>query len=357
MSQRDPYEVLGVQKTASASDIKKAYRQQALKFHPDTNKDDPGAEAKFKEVAQAYEILSDDERRKMFDQFGHSGPPQQGGGFDPFSSGIFDDLLGGLGGFFGGRQQQRQRDTGPRPGNDIQLAVEIDLLEAHTGTSSGIEIPRQAVCETCNGSRCNPGTGLTPCNMCGGCGQVHQQVGGFMRVSTTCSSCAGQGQRLESPCQTCCGQGVETRTSTVKVKIPAGVADGNVLKLTGLGDASTSGGPAGDALLIIRVRSHPRFQRQGNDLRINIDVGYPVMCLGGQVDVKLIDDSVIKVTIPAGSQVGDLLRIKNHGMTITGTSDRGSLLINIFTSIPRNLSPQAVAALQILADELASRGT
>ena len=262
MSKRDYYEVLGVEKSASGQDIKKAYRRIAMKYHPDRNPDDANADEKFKEASEAYEILSDGEKRQAYDQYGHAGvDPQMGGG--GFQGGSFSDIFGDVfGDIFGGGGGRRQ---GPQRGSDLRYTLEVALEDAVRGKTAEIKVPSLQHCDTCDGSGAKPGTSVKTCGTCGGSGQVRMQQG-FFQVQQTCPTCRGRGQVIEEPCTVCRGEGLVEKTKTLSVKVPPGVDTGDRIRLSGEGEAGPSGGPNGDLYVQISVKQHPLFERDGRNL-------------------------------------------------------------------------------------------
>jgi molecular chaperone DnaJ len=352
-TKRDYYEILGVPRDASENDIKKAYRQLARKYHPDVNKDDPQAADKFKEATEAYQVLSDAEKRAQYDQMGHAAfDGQQGFGFNDFTGMGLDDILdmmfgGGFGGGFG-----RARRTGPRRGADISYEMPIELYDAVFGREVELEVPRTESCPVCGGSGAEPGTQRTTCPTCHGSGQVQSVQAtpfGRMMTSHTCTQCGGVGSIVERPCRECQGRGQVRRTRRVKVNVPAGVNDGSRLRASGQGEAGLHGGPPGDLLVYIRIRQHPRYTREGLNLICQEKISFPRAALGGTIQVETLDGDKVELNVPAGTQNGTSLRIKGRGVPRLGSSVRGDLLVRIAVETPRRLSPRQRELLEELA--------
>ena len=336
MSKRDYYEVLGVAKNASDEEIKKAYRKLAMKHHPDRNPDDKGAEEKFKEAKQAYEVLSDSDKRAAYDQFGHAGVDQQagmggggfgGGGFSDAFSDIFGDIFGGGG---------NRRDRVYR-GADLRYNLEIGLEEAARGTETKIRIPSLEECGVCHGSGAKPGTQPTTCSTCGGHGQIRIQQG-FFSVQQTCPRCGGTGKMVSDPCTACHGEGRVKKHKTLSVKIPTGVDGGDRIRLAGEGEAGVRGGGNGDLYIFLGVRAHPLFQREGAHIHCRVPIAMPVAALGGAVEVPTIDGSRAKVTIPAGTQSGHQFRLRGKGMSVLRSAARGDMFVQVNVETPVHLT-------------------
>lgn len=342
MTQRDYYEILGVSRDASVDDIKKAYRRLAVQYHPDRNPDDPEAEEKFKEASEAYAVLSDDAKRSQYDRFGHQGVGGQPfTGFDPNSFGDFADILGDLFGFgfgdiFGGRGG-RGRRTGPRRGHDLKYTLRLSLEEAAQGVEKTLRIPREDQCETCQGSGAAPGSRPERCGTCGGAGQVMFRRG-LLSVAQTCPSCGGQGSTVSTPCDDCHGRGRIERETTLKVKVPAGVDTGMRLRLAGEGEGGALGGPAGDLYVVMAVEPHELFQRDGRDLHLALPVSAFQAMLGTRVQVTTILGEDRDLEVPAGTQPGDIVRLKGAGMPDVDRQRRGDLVAHLEVVIPRKLS-------------------
>jgi molecular chaperone DnaJ len=344
---RDPYEVLGVEREASSQQVKKAFRQLARELHPDVNAHDPDAEEKFKEAAEAYEILSDDERRATYDRYGHEGL-RSGGyapNFDSFGSigDLFEAFFGGGGGAFGGR-------SGPTPGGDVAVAVEIGLLQAANGAN--VEVFYEAVdrCEHCRGNGAEPGTPIKMCERCGGAGQLQAATRtpfGQMVRTVVCDACDGDGRVPEEPCRECRGRGRRAAKRKLDVDVPAGIADGQRIRIGGSGHAGEVGAQPGDLYVLVRVHADKRFVREGDDLITALDVPAPVAALGGTLQVPTLEDSA-SVELASGTQPGEVLTLKGEGMPSLGRGRRGNLRVVVNVVIPRRLSDEQRELLQQL---------
>ena len=351
MTEKDYYRVLGVDRDAPAEDIKKAYRQLALKYHPDRNPGSKEAEEKFKEAAEAYSVLADPEKRSAYDRFGHEGLRGQGfSGFDPSVFEDFEDILGNFfgfsfGDFFGGG---RRRGGGRRPGRDLALEIELSLEEAAAGAEREIKLTRAEACPACRGSKRKPGTEPASCPQCGGRGQVRFQQG-FFTLARTCPRCQGSGEVNASPCETCQGKGHTREKRALKVRIPAGVADGSRLRLVGEGEAGDEGLPAGDLYVVTRVRKHPFFEREGNDLACEITISFTQASLGARVEIPTLEGSEI-LKVPAGTQPGEIIRLKGKGVADVGGRRKGDLFVKVQVRTPENLSKEQKALLAKLAE-------
>lgn len=337
MSQRDYYEVLGVPRSASEADIKSAYRKQALKYHPDRNQGNAEAEERFKEAAEAYSVLGDADKRARYDRFGHAGVAGAGGpggpgGINPDIFGDFSDILGDFFGFGGGGA----RRNGPVRGSDLRFDLEITFEESFKGTETPIQIPREEACEPCGGSGAAPGSSRETCPQCGGRGQLRYQQG-FLVVSRPCGQCRGSGQIIPKPCPSCRGTGRTTRDRKVTVRIPAGIADGQRLRLHGEGEHGMAGGPPGDLYVVIHVRPHERFVRDGDDLYVEVRVPFPIMALGGEFKVEG-PDGPITVPVSAGSPNGTLVPFKNQGMPSVTGRGAGNLFVRLIVDVPKKIS-------------------
>jgi molecular chaperone DnaJ len=357
VSKRDFYEVLGVERTATDQEIKSAYRKLALKHHPDRNPGNKEAEEKFKEAAEAYAVLADAQKRQMYDRFGHAavgGASSPGaGGFDPSVFVGFEDILGGLGDifgfgdFFGGGR----RRGGPQRGADLRYDLEISFEEAARGSETTIQIPRAETCETCNGTGAAKGTGPSTCPTCHGRGQLRYQQG-FFTVARTCGQCRGTGQIIAKPCETCRGDGAVTRERKLTVKIPAGIAAGQRLRLYGEGEHGTAGGPAGDLYVVIDVQPHEFFLRDGNDLHCAVPVNFTTLALGGEIVVPGLLDTKETVDVSAGTQTGTTFRLRGKGMPDVSGRGRGDLLVTVQGRVPKRLTREQRAAMEQLAKVL-----
>ncbi len=336
MAKRDYYEVLGVSKSATADEIKKAYRRLAMKHHPDRNVEDKSAESRFKEAKEAYEVLKDQDNRATYDQFGHDGlraGPSGAGGFrsaEGFAD-IFGDVFGdifGQGRGRGGRQVFK--------GADLGYELKLDLETAVAGNSVEIDVATQVGCETCNGSGAKKGTEPGTCSTCGGVGQVRMQQG-FFSVQQTCPACKGAGTIITDPCEDCHGRGRVRKTKTLSVKVPAGVDDGDRIRLSGEGEAGRNGGPSGDLYVEIRVRPHKIFERSGADLSCEIPLSFATATLGGDVELPTLDGNV-SLKVPAGTQSGKVFRLRGKGVTTVRDARTGDLFARVAVETPVNLT-------------------
>jgi molecular chaperone DnaJ len=354
MIKKDYYLVLGVSRSASVEDIKKAYRQLALKHHPDRNPGSTEAEDRFKEAAEAYSVLADSEKKSIYDRFGHDGLRGEGfQGFSGFDSSVFEDfedILGNFfgfsfGDFFGGA---RQRGGGRHGGRDLALEVEISLEEAAAGVEKEIKLTRAETCPACRGSKRKPGTQPTSCPTCGGRGQVRYQQG-FFTMARTCPRCQGAGEVNASPCESCQGRGHTREKRALKVRIPAGVGDGSRLRLIGEGEAGDEGMPAGDLYVVTRVQKHPIFEREGNDLACEITISFTQAALGARVEIPTLGASEV-LKVPAGTQPGEIIRLKGKGIQDVAGRRKGDLFIKVQVRTPGNLSKEQKALLGKLAE-------
>lgn len=356
-SKRDYYEVLGVDRGASADAIKKAYRKIALQNHPDRNPGDAAAEARFKEAAEAYAVLSDDGKRQRYDRFGHAGVEGAGGGGfsnveDIFSH--FGDLFGGAGGifeqFFGGGG----RRGGRRRGASLRVDLELSLEEVALGVTRTIEIQRPKACGTCDGSGARPGSSPTTCKTCAGHGQV-QINQGFLSIRQACPSCHGRGTVIEDPCGDCRGQGAVASKEPIDIRIPAGIEEGHVQRLEGLGEPGDSGGPSGDLVVVVHVRPHPYFTRVGDDLVAQTRLSFRQAVLGDSVELKTLTEEKVVLKIPAGTQPGERLRVRSHGLPRADGYGRGNLVVQVQIEVPKKISDEQRSLLEQF-DELHSGG-
>jgi len=347
-TKRDLYEVLAVARDASLDDIKKAYRRMALQYHPDRNPGDKEAEKKFREAAEAYDVLSDAAKRQRYDRYGHAG--LEGSPFHDFRSAddimsAFGDIFGGglLGDLFGG-----PRGRGARPGHDLLMRLEIDLVEAARGASRSIEVNRHELCGECEGSGARKGTVATTCNYCGGRGQV-VQTRGFFQVATTCPSCGGDGVRITDPCPSCRGSGRVPQTVTLQVDIPPGVESNMRLQLRGQGELGDPGAPRGNLQIQIMVRKHPFFERRRNDLICQVPISFAQAALGAEIRVPTLDGPET-LKVPRGAQSGEVIRIKGRGMPDIGGRGRGDELVEVVVETPKNLTPRQEELLREFAE-------
>ena len=355
MSKRDCYEILGVSRSATDGEIKSAYRKLAMQYHPDRNPNDETAEEKFKEAAQAYAILADTEKRSLYDRFGYAGVGSTAGGgagFDPSTFRGFEDIFGNLGDIFGlGDLFGGGRRGGPQRGADLRYDLEITFEESATGAETTIQIPRQESCDTCKGTGAASGSAPTVCPQCRGQGQVRFQQG-FFTVARTCPQCRGVGRIISNPCHTCRGNGRVTRERKITVKIPAGISTGQQLRLQGEGEAGTTGGPPGHLYVLIHVREHEFFRRDGQNLFCEIPVNFTTLTLGGEIQVPTLD-GVETVKISEGTQTGATLRLRGKGMPdVSGGSAKGDLFATVQVQTPRKLTREQRRLVEQLAKEL-----
>ena len=348
MSKRDYYEILEVTRTATDQEIKSSYRKLALKYHPDRNPGDKKAEERFKEAAEAYAILSDADKRARYDRFGHAGVGSAAQGFDPSQFTGFEDIFSGLGdifGFGGGRPR-----SGPQRGADLRYDLEIKFEQAAKGTETSIQIPRHETCETCRGNGAAPGTSPTQCPQCRGSGQLRYQQG-FFTVARTCGQCRGTGKVIAKPCATCRGQGNIEKMRKLTVKIPAGIATGQRLRLSGEGESGALGGPPGDLYVVIFVREHEFFQRDGNNLHVAVPLAFTTLALGGEIKVPGLDgDETVK--IPESTQTGTTFRLRHKGMPDVSGRGAGDLLVTVQAVTPKKLTKDQRKLLEQLAETL-----
>lgn len=346
-SRRDYYEVLGVRRDASADEIKKAYRQLALKYHPDRNPGDAEAERRFKEAADAYEILSDQTKRARYDRYGHAAV--EGAGSAHFRSAedimsAFSEIFGD--GLFGSMFTQRRR--GPRPGQDLLMKLEIDLEEAARGATRSIEVSRQEICGECSGTGARKGTAPVTCDYCRGQGEVVQSRG-FLQLATTCPACGGEGKRVVDPCAKCRGTGRQPQVASLKVDIPPGVDTGMWLQLRNQGEPGDPGAPRGNLRIQIQIRPHRFFERHGNDLYCQVPIGFAQAALGAEIDVPTLAGTE-KLAIPRGTQSGEILRLRGRGMPDVNGRGRGDELVEVVIETPRRLTPRQEELLRELAE-------
>ena len=358
MAKRDYYEVLGVAKNASADEIKKAYRKKAIQYHPDKNPDDKTAEEKFKEAAEAYEVLGNEEKRRRYDQFGHAGVggAAGGGGFsgggmsmdDIFSQ--FGDIFGGgfsgFGGFGGGGRQGKRVNRG----SDLRVKVKLTLKEIAGGVEKKIKVKKYVSCKECHGTGAENSNAFSTCSTCNGSGYVNRitnTILGQMQTTSPCSSCGGEGKTITSKCKHCNGEGIMREDEVITIKIPAGVAEGMQLSLSGKGNAARRGGINGDLLIVIEEEQHPELLRDENDLIYNLLLCFPIAALGGEVEVPTIDGKA-KIKIEPGTQPGKVLRLRNKGLPSINHYGTGDLLVNISIYVPEKLSSEEKKTLEQL---------
>ncbi|EXI75644.1 MAG TPA: molecular chaperone DnaJ [Candidatus Accumulibacter phosphatis] len=347
MAKRDYYDILGVNRDAADEDIKKSYRKLAMKYHPDRNPDNPRAEEHFKEAKEAYEILSDPDKRAAYDQYGHAGvDPQSGmggagaGGFSDAFGGIFDEIFGGRRG--GGGRSNVYR------GADLRYNLEISLEQAAFGTETKIRIPTMEVCEACHGSGAKAGTQPKTCPTCQGSGQVRLQQG-FFSIQQTCPKCHGTGRYIADPCGVCHGSGRVKQHKTLAVKIPAGVDEGDRIRLSGEGEHGINGGPAGDLYVQIHLKAHAVFQREQNDLHCEMPISFTTAALGGEIDIPTLDGAA-KIRVPAETQSGKVFRLRGKGIKGVRSNAHGDLLCHVVVETPVHLTERQKELLRELED-------
>lgn len=358
---QDYYEILGVDKKASADELKKAYRKLAMKYHPDKNKDDKAAEAKFKEISEAYDVLKDEQKRAAYDRFGKAafeggmGGGGFGGGFNAGGMGagfggaftdIFEDMFGDMmgGGARGGGRAQNTR------GSDVQYTIEISLEEAYKGKESTLKIPINDTCDKCDGSGAESGKGAQECPTCHGAGRVRAQQG-FFTIERSCSTCGGVGSVIKDPCKKCGGSGRVRKEKTLKVQIPKGIDSGRRIRLTGEGEAGMRGGAAGDLYVLVVVKPHKLFKRDGANLYCRVPIPMMTAALGGDIEVPSLDGGRNTVKIPAGTQTGQQFRLRGKGMNVMRSDSFGDMYIEIFVETPVNLNGKQKDLLKKLADD------
>jgi molecular chaperone DnaJ len=359
---RDYYEILDVPKDATADVIKRAYRKLTRKYHPDTNPGDADAERKFKEINEANDVLSDPKKRAQYDQFGYVGdaPPPGAGGFggDFFGGGgggfngdLFGDIFENL---FGGASSRGGNPNAPRRGSDLEMTMRITLETAYRGETRDVDVPREENCPHCDASGAEPGSKVTVCSACGGRGQVERVANtsfGRMVQVVPCAACGGRGKIIETPCKECRGAKRVRKSHKLEVRIPPGVETGTRLRISGEGEAGRNGGPAGDLYILLDVASDPRFQREGADLHARIEIEIPQAVLGVSVSIPMFEGAE-KLEVPAGTQPGSLLRIKNRGMPKLRGSGNGDLLVHVKVNVPKNLSVRGKQIISELASEM-----
>ena len=345
-SKRDYYEVLSVKRDASEKDISVAYRKLAVKYHPDSNRGDEDAVAKFKEAAEAYEVLSDPEKRARYDRFGHAGVEQVGQQFHDVED-IFEAFGGIFGDLFGGpRRGSGQRRV--RRGADIRCDVALELEEAARGVTKTVEFARSKACETCKTTGSKPGSTRAPCRRCGGHGQIVQSAG-ILRVQTTCPSCQGAGSMITDPCEACRGRGYVQERAKLDVTIPPGIDDGMRVRLAGYGEPSPDGGPAGDAYCFVSVRKHKLFQREGTHLILQMPITFSQAALGATIEVPTLDGPS-EIKVPAGSQSGEVFRLRGRGMPDPRGGSPGDLHVQTHIEVPKKLTPRQEELLREMAE-------
>jgi len=355
MSKRDYYEILSVERSADGKEVKKAYRRMAMKYHPDRNPDDTSAEAKFKEATEAYEVLSSEQKRQAYDQYGHAGVEQNGGGggfsgsgnFGDIFGDVFGDIFGGAGGAGGGRARSSR-------GADLRYTLDLDLESAVKGTNVKIRVPSHVSCKPCNGSGAAKGSKPETCTTCQGVGQVRMQQG-FFSVQQTCPHCRGQGTMIKNPCKSCHGAGTIQEQKTLSVKVPPGVDTGDRIRLAGEGEAGTHGAPAGDLYVQVSVKEHPIFVREGKNLYCDAPISLVDAALGGELEVPTLDGRV-KLKIPAETQTGKMFRLRGKGVAPVRGGAAGDLMCRVIVETPVNLSKKQKDLLQEFQSTLDKEG-
>jgi molecular chaperone DnaJ len=355
VTRRDYYEILGVERHCTETDLKSAYRKLALQHHPDRNQGSKDAEEKFKEAAEAYAILSDPQKRATYDRFGHAGLSAQGpGGFDPSTFVGFEDILGGLGDvfglgdLFGGTGRRR---GGPQQGAHLRYDLEISFEEAAHGAETAIQFPRAESCETCHGTGAAAGSGPTTCPTCHGRGQLRYQQG-FFTVARTCGQCRGTGKVIAKPCATCHGEGRVMKERKLTVKIPPGIATGQRLRIQGEGEHGVGGGPAGDLYVVVQVQDHAFFRRDDNDLLCDVSVNFTTLALGGEIKVPGLGDDKESVKVPEGTPTGTTFRVRGKGLPDVSGRGKGDLRVTVHAAVPKKLTKDQRHALEQLANAL-----
>jgi len=354
MAKRDYYEILEIGKSASQEEIKKAYRKQALKYHPDKNPGDSKAEEQFKEAAEAYEILSKDDKRSRYDRFGHAGVSgNASGGFsggmtieDIFSS--FGDIFGDSFGGFGGFGSSRRSSPGRRKGSNLRVKVKLDLVDIAKGVEKKIKVNKYIDCKTCSGTGAKNGSAFNTCSTCGGAGQVTRVANTFMgqmQTTSVCPSCGGEGKSISEKCNDCYGEGMIKSEQVIPISIPAGVAEGMQMNLSGKGNAARRGGVNGDLIVVITEEDHPELIRDGNDLLYNLHISIPQAILGSQVEIPTVDGKV-KIKIDSGTQPGKILRLRNKGLPEVNGYGKGDLLVSINVWMPKTLSKEEKSIIE-----------
>ena len=357
MSKVDYYETLGVSRDVDQKELKSAYRKLAMKYHPDRNPGDGAAEAKFKELGEAYEALKDPQKRSAYDRFGHAAFENGGGGGGgPFGGGgagfgdIFEDIFGEM---MGGRQRS---SGGRQRGADLRYNMEISLEEAYQGKTAEVEIPTSVTCEDCTGSGAKPGSSPSTCSTCGGAGQVRASSG-FFSVQRTCPSCNGRGEVITDPCDSCSGSGRTTETKTLSVNVPAGIEDGTRIRLAGEGEAGMRGGPTGDLYIFLSLKPHQFFQRDGADIYCRVPISMTTAALGGQFEVGTVEGAKTRVKVPEGTQNGKQFRLRGKGMPVMRTNQFGDMYIQVAIEIPQNLSRRQRELLEEFEEESSEKNS
>lgn len=356
MSEKDYYQLLEVDKNASADDIKRSFRKLAMKYHPDRNPDDKEAEQRFKEINEAYEVLKDEQKRAAYDRYGHQAFQNSMGGGNPFGGGFgfnaedLSDLFSNVfNDFMGGGMRSNSRG-GPKRGEDLSYSLEISLEEAFTGIEKDITIRTTDTCEKCSGHGTANGETAPVCDMCHGSGKVRTQQGGFFVFETVCPKCRGEGRVVKDKCSECRGDGVVRVEKSLKIKVPAGVEDNTRMRISGAGQAGKNGGAKGDLYIFINIKNHKLYERNGKDLYTSVPVSMVCAALGGKVEIPGIDGQKVEVSISNGAQTGDKLRIKNEGMSIMSSDKRGDLFVILKVVTPTNLTTRQKELLEEFRD-------
>lgn len=370
MTITDYYEVLGVTRSADGSTIKKAYRKMAVQYHPDKNPDDTEAEERFKELGAAYEVLSDEDKRAAYDRYGHDAYVRQGSGGgggrskgDPFD--IFNQFFGGAQGgggggsifeeFFGGGGGRGRDRSGKQRGSDLRYDLQITLEEAAKGVEKELELEKNGSCKKCSGKGSTDGSGTKTCNTCGGVGQVISSRG-FFQVQQTCPSCQGAGQTVANPCSECNGEGRSISSSRIKIRIPAGIADGSRLRTTGNGEAGVRGGPAGDLYVVTHIKEHDVFEREENDLYCEVPISFAKAALGGELDVPTLDGKS-SIKIPPSTQNGTVFRLRNKGVIFLNSERKGDLLVRVQIEVPTKLNAEQREKLEAFSESIGEKNS
>lgn len=356
MSDFDYYEVLGVSKGATSDELKRAYRSMAMKYHPDRNPDNPNAEAKFKEINEAYDVLKDEQKRAAYDRYGKQafqnggmggGNPFGGFGFDFNGAGGFGDIFGDIfSEFMGGGRQQTRNPNAPQNGADLRYNLDISLEEAYLGIEKEITIPHAEQCKDCNGHGTADGKEASVCTTCHGRGKVHSQKGGFFIVETTCPTCKGKGRIIKSPCKKCRGEGLVHSEKQIKIKIPAGIETDTRMRVAGAGEAGLRGGQDGDLYVFINVLPHKLYSREGANLYTTVPVSMACAALGGTVEIPSIDGRSLKINVPAGTQTYQQLKVGDEGMPTIRSKHKGDLFVKFVVETPVNLNKRQKELLE-----------
>jgi len=356
MTKKDYYEILGVPRNATQEEIKKAYRRLALKYHPDRNPGDREAEEKFKEAAEAYSVLGDPQKRATYDRYGHEGLRGEGfTGFTGFESSLFEEFADILGSFFGFgdffTSGERRRQRAPQRGRDLIMEVEVSLEEAAFGVEKEVKLNRHEICQMCHGQGLEPGTRPSVCPVCHGRGQIRNQHG-FVIITRTCSHCGGSGEIISTPCPECRGTGLTRQKKVLKIRIPAGIDDGARLRIEGEGEPGEREGLAGDLYIIVRLKPHEFFVREGNNLICEIPISFVQAALGASIEIPTLDGSSEILKIPAGTQSGEVFKIKGKGIRDIRGHGRGDLIVRVVVKTPTHLTREQKALLRELAKQM-----